>query len=159
MNRAWALGISLLMGCEGDRRTQGSVSSSPEPTASSVASAAESAAAPPPPVDASVLTVEKADEAANASTDTLSDKKIKVAGVVAKVIKQTAGKNATHAVKLVPSKAQTLPVVYCDIGKLDPAGIEEGATITVEGTGRLTGVKSKDGTSKKRLELRECRKI
>jgi hypothetical protein len=158
MNRAWALGISLLMGCEGDGRAQGSASSSPEPKASSVASAAESAAAPPP-VDESALTVEKADEVANASTDTLSDKKIKVAGVVAKVIKQTAGKNATHAVKLVPSKTQTLPVVYCDIGKLDPTGIEEGATITVEGTGRLTSVKSKDGTSKKRLELRECRKL
>jgi hypothetical protein len=102
-----------------------------------------------------VLTVSAAVEAANAKPDMVGGKKVKVTGVVAKVGTQKAGKNETHYIKLVGAAGENTPSLICDTHDKKPT-VEDGATVTVEGTGELTDVKASDGSIKKRLDLRDC---
>lgn len=129
-----------------------------EPEKSGSATTTAAATSPASPSSASAtdgtsatLTIAEAHAAAGATPESVDNKKVRVKGVVAKLITQTAGTKSTHNVKLVPSASESAPHIYCDFGATAPS-VSEGASVTFECTGRIV----KNAPKNAPLELRDC---
>lgn len=128
-------------------------SSAAEKSSSAATAAATSTAtsSADTPAGGATLTIAEAHDAARNTPESVNDKKVRVKGVVAKLITQTAGTKSTHNVKLVPSASENSPHIYCDFGSAAPS-VTEGASVTFECTGRIT----KNAPKNAPLELRDC---